>query len=192
MRNELENINVFLGEEGCKNYIDPTKHAPTSVVELPSSFILAHSHFLKKDRVRVVLKMMSETAFSTIKTIPVVWWYKGLEAAHKINEKTVTVINSSGGAGLPFVVIGLLFGVRHFVVFMPEDANQNKRKLIKRAGGKAVTIIETTETGNDKESFWPARWRKSPIMKFLTNTRATSIPSRKKWSPWPSYGNNSC
>jgi cysteine synthase len=145
---DLGKMNIFLGDYGCLNYTDPTQHAPTSIVELPPSFVLANlPSATPQDKVRIMVKMMSESYANTIKSVVIRYWYE--DVAPRISDKTIAVLGSSGGAALPFIMIGRLFGVQHFKVFIPKDANENKVRLIERAGGDAVEIIRTPEILDD-------------------------------------------
>jgi cysteine synthase len=146
MEDKFKNMNIFLGPEGHKHYTDPRQHAPTSLVELPSSFILANFPLLsQEDRVRVAIKRMNENPFNTTKTSPVYYWYERLEAEGKINDETIATVGTSGGLGIPFIAIGRLFGIKHFKLFVPKDANSSKVWIIDRVGGEALELKRTPE-----------------------------------------------
>ncbi len=150
MKKDVHNLNIFAGPNAMLDYLDPAKHAPASLVELPQSFILANSSLKKKDKVRIFLKMTSEWPMNTLKLAAVYHWYMVQKRQGKLTKRTVCVIASSGGAALPFVVIGRRFGVQVEVI-MPKDAPMFKRMLVELANRKPVILSEEVpgKTGPD-------------------------------------------
>src|ERR1700722_4685216 len=127
--------NVFVGPDAIVNYLDPSQHSYTSLVELPAR--TQFNPFPKADKVRIFMKVMgAELPGNTFKLIPVFAWYKKQKKLGKINRKTVVVINSSGGAGLAAVMVGRAMKVKEVRGYMPEDTPIDKQRIIKRARGK--------------------------------------------------------
>lgn len=135
--NKRNGLNVFAGPRAVIDYTDPGKHAPTSLVELPSPSEL---NPFSEEKVRIFVKVLGELPLNTGKLIPVSEWFNRHEK--KITRETIVDINSSGGAGLAAVVKGMAMKAKQVNVYMPEDTPPEKQQLIKRAGGNLVLTRE--------------------------------------------------
>jgi cysteine synthase A len=90
---------VFSGENGIKEYLNPSSHC-TPIVELPS-----HLNPYRKDGVRIFLKLTSHLPLMNIKSIPI---FHMLEQTDLSNTHTV-VENSSGNTAYSLAVLARLF-----------------------------------------------------------------------------------
>jgi len=137
----LHGLNIFAGPDAVLDYLDPAKHPPTSLVELPREFIRSKISLPEGEKVRIFLKMLNEVPLGTGKLIPVLHWWRLQYEAGRVSRDTTGVISSSGGAALPFTVGGRRYGARVKVI-MPKGAPVFKRMIVELANGEPVIQSE--------------------------------------------------
>lgn len=127
--------NVFVGPNALLDYLNPDNHPPTSLVEVPNS-ILDEKNF------RIFAKMAREEPMCTLKAASVNGMYEEAERSGALKGVHTIVMASSGGAAAPAAIQARLRG-KKFTAYIPKDAPEDKKYLVRLAGGDVKESQET-------------------------------------------------
>ena len=122
-------LSVFEGPESIRNFLDPDRHLPLPLVELPESL----NPYLAEG-VRVFGKLMYLLPLLNVKSLPAINMLLEARASGRLDDVHDLVENSSGNTAFALGVIARLHGIRRVVAIVPWDIAPGKLDLLRLCG----------------------------------------------------------
>ena len=124
-------LNVFAGLTALLDFLDPGKHPPTPLVELPEEL----NPFASK-RVRVFVKLLFLTPLFNAKLLASRNLFEEAHASGRLKRVHTLVENSSGNKILADALLARLFGIENVVAIVPPDIPPKKQALLELFGAE--------------------------------------------------------
>ncbi len=120
---------VFAGPNALLDYLDPGKHPPTPLVELPPELNPYHGQ-----KVRVFLKLLFMTPIFNAKLLASRNLFDAAYASGRLKGVHTLVENSSGNKILADAFLARCFGISKVIAIVPHDIPPDKQHLLELFG----------------------------------------------------------
>ncbi len=130
MINKAIHKNVYRGEKGIFDFINPENHY-TPLVELPESL-----NPFKKEKINIFVKLSWFNALLNIKLIPSYWMIKTAREKDYLNEVKKLIEASSGNTAYSLKILSKYFGIQNFIALVSYRVAEGKRKILDLLGIK--------------------------------------------------------
>ncbi|MCF7834253.1 MAG: pyridoxal-phosphate dependent enzyme [Candidatus Pacebacteria bacterium] len=128
----MKNKGIFEGENGVLDFLTPQNNGFTPIVELPSSI-----NFLKKEKVKIFLKLNQFVPLGNIKSLPSFEMLQSIPKDVLKNTKNL-VEYSSGNTVLDLAVLSRHFGIKNLHAIITPDVPENKKRILRLAGANIL------------------------------------------------------
>jgi cysteine synthase len=151
-------LNVFAGNSALLDFLDPGKHPPTPLIELPPDLNPFHGQ-----KVRVFLKLLYQTPGFNAKLLAARSLFDEADSSGRLDGVHTLVENSSGNKILEDVFLARHFGIRHVIAIVPPDIPPDKQALLELFGVECRKelggIKRARELGNQPGWWNPDQYR---------------------------------
>ena len=120
---------VFEGPTAIRDFLDPDRHPPLPLVELPASL-----NPLLADGVRVFGKLMYLLPLLNVKSLPAIHMLLDASEKGRLEDVDSLIENSSGNTAFALGVVAALHGIRRVVAVVPWDIAPGKLDLLRLCG----------------------------------------------------------
>lgn len=135
---------VFEGPTALRDFLDPERHPPLPLVELPASL-----NPLQADGVRVFGKLMYLLPLLNVKSLPAIHMLLDAREKGRLEEVEALIENSSGNTAFALGIVAALHGIRRVVAVVPWDIAPGKLDLLRLCGvePRLVRNVEGSKSG---------------------------------------------
>jgi cysteine synthase A len=156
-------LSVFEGPTSVRDFLDPDKHPPLPLVELPDAL-----NPLRAEGVRIFGKLMYLLPLLNVKSLPAMQMLSEASHAGRLEGVAELIENSSGNTAFALGVIASLYGIRRVVAIVPWDIAPGKLDLLRLCGveprlvrdgeGEKSGIAQARDEGNAPGRFSPGQY----------------------------------
>jgi cysteine synthase len=150
--------NVFAGLNALLDFLDPGKHPPTPLVELPPALNPYHGQ-----KVRVFMKLLFMTPIFNAKLLASRNLFDAAKLSGRLGGVHTLVENSSGNKILADAFLARLFGMSKVVAIVPHDIPPDKQHLLELFGVECRKdlggIAKARELGKESGYWNPDQYR---------------------------------
>ncbi|MBM3282225.1 MAG: pyridoxal-phosphate dependent enzyme [Candidatus Diapherotrites archaeon] len=144
----MNQLNVFSGPHALNDFLNPEKHLPIPLVELPESC----NPFYAK-RVRIFAKLLNMLPLANVKSVPAFGMLKSAQKKGKLTNVNSLVEASSGNTVFSLAAIGRSFGVPRTTAIVSQEVTKGKLQMLQLMGiGIRVVDESICPDPNDPQS----------------------------------------
>jgi len=125
----MNRSNFFSGPSSLQDFLDPSKHAPVPLVEIPEEL-----HGVHMPGLRVFAKMMQMLPLGNVKSVPAFHMLKEAKERGRCSPNTQLVESSSGNTVFSLALLAKAFGLGDVHAFASKEVSKGKLDMLRLAG----------------------------------------------------------
>lgn len=129
--------NTFFGKDSLRNFLNPSMHSPTPLVELPEDLNPYTNH-----RIKIYAKMMSMLPLMNVKSVPAFMMLQDANDLGLLDGVDTVIEASSGNTVLSLSPLAKAYGIDNTESLVSHEISEGKLKLLRLMGTKAVVSKE--------------------------------------------------